>query len=158
MASRNTTGDVMVESTASVILPGISSSVSSRPKQVAPATMISSVADVHTALIERIVEADEALMEEYLENGEIDPAKLSPVISKAIADGVQEGLLALPEKHKPWHVEGADTLRWVLADYVHVVVHVFRRETREYYALERFWGDAPSERVEDEPPVPGGAR
>lgn len=74
---------------------------------------------------------------------------------KAIADGVREGLLELPEKHKPWHVEGGDTLRWVLADYVHVVVHVFRRETRDYYALERFWGDAPQERIEDEPPARG---
>ncbi len=46
-----------------------------------------SVADAHTTLIERIVEADEALMEEYLEKGEIEPAKLSGIVSKAIADG-----------------------------------------------------------------------
>jgi len=45
------------------------------------------VADVHTALVEQIVEADEALMEEYLESGEIDAAKLSGVVSRAIAEG-----------------------------------------------------------------------
>ncbi|MCL2330542.1 MAG: elongation factor G [Phycisphaerae bacterium] len=46
-----------------------------------------SVADAHTALVERVVEADEALMEEYLEKGEIDAAKLSGVMGKAIAGG-----------------------------------------------------------------------
>ncbi len=76
---------------------------------------------------------------------------------RAIIDGVRDGLLELPEKTKPWHLEGYDTLRWVLADYVHIVVHVFQRETREYYALEHFWGDAPRENIEDEPGrVPGG--
>ncbi|GMU21303.1 MAG: elongation factor G [Phycisphaerae bacterium] len=45
------------------------------------------VAAAHTALIERIVEADEVLMEEYLSTGDMDPAKLSGVVSKAIAAG-----------------------------------------------------------------------
>ena len=45
----------------------------------------------------------------------------------------------------PWHVEGAAGRRWILLDYVHWVVHVFHRETREYYQLERLWGDAPGE-------------
>ncbi|HOB72967.1 MAG TPA: elongation factor G [Phycisphaerae bacterium] len=47
----------------------------------------SDVATVHTALIERIVEADEALMEEYLSTGDIDPEKLGGVVAKAIAAG-----------------------------------------------------------------------
>lgn len=46
-----------------------------------------SVDDARTALIERVVEADEALMEEYLEKGEIDPARLAGVMAKAIAAG-----------------------------------------------------------------------
>ena len=46
-----------------------------------------SVADAHTALIERVVEADEALMEEYLEQGEIDPGKLTGVVSRAMTEG-----------------------------------------------------------------------
>jgi len=48
---------------------------------------VGSVTDTHTALVERIVEADEALMEEYLESGEIDPGKLAGVIGEAIASG-----------------------------------------------------------------------
>jgi ribosome-associated protein len=42
----------------------------------------------------------------------------------------------------PWHVEGFETRRWVLLDFVDVVVHIFRQEVREFYALERLWGDA----------------
>ena len=43
----------------------------------------------------------------------------------------------------PWHVEGMAQRKWVLIDLVDIVVHVFRAETREYYSLERLWGDAP---------------
>ncbi len=46
-----------------------------------------SVADAHTALIERVVEADESLMEEYLEKGEVDTDKLAGVVGKAMAGG-----------------------------------------------------------------------
>lgn len=42
----------------------------------------------------------------------------------------------------PWHIEGAETRRWMLLDFVDIVVHVFRQEAREFYALERLWGDA----------------
>jgi len=79
----------------------------------------------------------------------------SDVHVKAIADHVQDELLKIDVKPKlkPWHVEGEGTQRWVLLDFVHVVVHVFRRETREYYALERLWGDAPMEEVRDEGPA-----
>jgi len=50
-------------------------------------TDFGSVSDAHTALVERVVEADEKLMEEYLEAGEIDPARLTGIMSKAIAAG-----------------------------------------------------------------------
>jgi ribosome-associated protein len=65
----------------------------------------------------------------------------SEVQVKAIADFVEE---RLREDHavKPWHVEGRDGRRWVLLDYIDVVVHVFHERTREYYLLERLWGDA----------------
>lgn len=43
----------------------------------------------------------------------------------------------------PRSVEGLDDASWVLLDYGDLVVHVFLRETREYYALERLWSDAP---------------
>ena len=43
----------------------------------------------------------------------------------------------------PISCEGREGLSWVLVDYGSVVVHVFRRETREYYRLETLWADAP---------------
>ena len=42
----------------------------------------------------------------------------------------------------PWHREGHNNKVWVLLDYVDVVVHVFNRDNREFYALESLWGDA----------------
>lgn len=61
---------------------------------------------------------------------------------KAIAEAVEEKLRAIGAR--PWHVEGREGRRWVLLDYVDVVVHVFHEKTREYYLLERLWGDARS--------------
>jgi len=43
----------------------------------------------------------------------------------------------------PLRIEGLGDLQWVLMDYGDVVVHVFVDETREFYDLERLWGDAP---------------
>ena len=59
---------------------------------------------------------------------------------RSLADEVRDQLAELGEK--PWHIEGADTRRWVLIDYVDFVVHIFREEARDFYALERLWGDA----------------
>lgn len=66
---------------------------------------------------------------------------------RAVADAVTDGLRA--QKHKVWHTEGYGENSWVLLDYGDFVVHVFLPETREYYALERLWGDAPSQRFPD---------
>jgi len=44
-------------------------------------------------------------------------------------------------KEKPWHVEGKENLEWVLIDYFNVVVHIFKKETRKFYALEDLWAD-----------------
>ena len=65
----------------------------------------------------------------------------SNVQVRAIADAVEEDL----EKAgiAPWHVEGREDGRWVLLDYSDLVVHVFLEEAREFYDLERLWGDAP---------------
>ena len=48
----------------------------------------------------------------------------------------------------PGRVEGLPESRWVLLDYLDVVVHVFTPETREFYRLEQLWGEAPSFAVE----------
>jgi len=48
-----------------------------------------------------------------------------------------------------YHVEGYDSLRWVLIDLVDIVVHVFQPDVRKYYQLERLWGDAPAERLDE---------
>lgn len=63
----------------------------------------------------------------------------------AIADHIAETLGN--EGMKPWHVEGHESRRWVLIDFVDVVVHVFYSRTREFYSLESLWGDAPMIRV-----------
>lgn len=51
---------------------------------------------------------------------------------------------------RPWHVEGTDHMQWVLLDYVDLVVHVFLPEKRQFYDLERLWGDAPRAEVPDD--------
>ena len=61
---------------------------------------------------------------------------------RAIAEAVEDKLRAIGAR--PWHVEGREGRRWVLLDYVDLVVHVFHEKTREYYLLERLWGDARS--------------
>lgn len=69
---------------------------------------------------------------------------------KAIANNVlQETKEKLGEK--AWKEEGLESRRWVILDYVNVVVHIFKKELREYYSLERMWNDATVTRVEDSP-------
>ena len=63
---------------------------------------------------------------------------------KAIADAVEEALRAA--KVRPAHVEGYDRAEWILMDFFTFIVHVFTPQTREFYSLERLWGDA--ERIE----------
>jgi ribosome-associated protein len=59
----------------------------------------------------------------------------------AIVNSVQKTVSkALHEK--PFHTEGLEVAEWVLIDYVNVVVHVFQRQTREFYNIEELWGDA----------------
>jgi ribosome-associated protein len=59
----------------------------------------------------------------------------------AIADHIIDELKK--EGHRPVGVEGLRAGRWVLVDYVDFVVHVFHPTAREFYQLERLWGDAP---------------
>lgn len=66
---------------------------------------------------------------------------------KAIADEVDKELR--DEGIKYWHKEGYKALNWVLIDYVDVVVHIFKKDAREFYKLEKLWGDAAVEDVND---------
>ena len=65
--------------------------------------------------------------------------------SAAHVRGMAEHLVTAlaPAGVEPHHVEGLAQGRWVLLDYVDFVVHVFHPELREFYQLERLWGDAP---------------
>jgi ribosome-associated protein len=63
---------------------------------------------------------------------------------RAISDGIQEALGK--QGIKPTLIEGEPRAEWVLIDYFDVIFHVFTPATREFYGLERLWGDA--ERIE----------
>tara|TARA_B100000315_G_C14215338_1_gene424013 strand:- start:90 stop:401 length:312 start_codon:yes stop_codon:yes gene_type:complete len=63
---------------------------------------------------------------------------------KAIVDGIEQRLKAIGRR--PAHIEGYAGGEWVLIDCFDFIVHVFTPETRDFYALERLWGNA--ERVE----------
>jgi ribosome-associated protein len=68
---------------------------------------------------------------------------------KTIADHIEDALSRY--KVKVWHKEGYENLKWVLMDYVDVVVHIFDAKTRTYYDLETLWSDAKKIIVRDEP-------
>jgi len=61
---------------------------------------------------------------------------------QAIADGIQERLRRELSR-RPLHIEGERAAEWILMDYVDFVVHIFLMDKREFYRLERLWGDAP---------------
>ena len=69
---------------------------------------------------------------------------------RSVVDAVEERLLQLGAK--PVRREGERDGRWVLLDYVDIVVHVQHSEERTYYSLERLWKDCP------ELPLPDAAR
>jgi ribosome-associated protein len=48
-----------------------------------------------------------------------------------------------------WKKEGLDARRWIILDYVNVVVHIFSEEKRQYYGIERMWNDAEITEIED---------
>jgi ribosome-associated protein len=66
--------------------------------------------------------------------------------TKAIHDAIYLGMKS-EHGRLPQRVEGLTDARWILMDYLDVVVHVFTPETREYYRLEQLWGEAPAQVV-----------
>ncbi|WP_201979820.1 ribosome silencing factor [Hymenobacter rubidus] len=68
----------------------------------------------------------------------------------AVARSVEEEIEKVTGE-SPWQTEGRTNREWVLLDYVDVVVHVFLRDRRKFYALEELWGDADISYIEAEP-------
>ena len=64
---------------------------------------------------------------------------------KAIADSIRKNT-----DYKPVRIEGYEHLNWVLLDYTDVIVHVFKTSERNYYNIEKLWGDAPLREFVDE--------
>ncbi|NTU67927.1 MAG: ribosome silencing factor [Chlorobiaceae bacterium] len=71
--------------------------------------------------------------------------------AKAVSDHIIDELKE--DGERPTHVEGLETMRWILVDYVDVVVHIFQPDERRFYDLESLWSDAPVTRVVDLPPA-----
>ncbi len=70
----------------------------------------------------------------------------SDIHVRSIANHIMDGLKG--DAERPDHVEGIRGGRWVLIDYIDFVVHVFHPAARDFYQLERLWGDAPVLAVE----------
>ena len=67
--------------------------------------------------------------------------------TKAVHDRIHENM---KKEHGllPRRVEGLSEARWILMDYLDVIVHIFTPEAREFYRLEQLWGEAPKRVVE----------
>ena len=65
---------------------------------------------------------------------------------QAIADSVERETYRLLQD-EPAHTEGARNATWILMDYVNVIVHVFSKDARDFYALEDLWADASVKRI-----------
>lgn len=68
---------------------------------------------------------------------------------QSVAEGIMAALRA--KGRKPLGVEGMSKGHWVLLDFEDVIVHIFYRPIREFYGLEKLWGDAKIEKVSDIP-------
>lgn len=67
----------------------------------------------------------------------------------AIADSIDEEVYK-GLKENPWHTEGKNNKEWMLLDYTNVVAHIFKKDRRSFYSLEKLWGDAEITEIEDE--------
>jgi ribosome-associated protein len=67
----------------------------------------------------------------------------------AIAHSVEETVEELINE-KAWHKDGYRNSIWILLDYADIMVHVFQKESRQFYDLENLWADAPIEIIKEE--------
>ncbi len=63
---------------------------------------------------------------------------------RAISDSIEDAVKQACGEN-PYHLEGKQSMHWVLIDYVNIVVHVMMPEQRKFYKLEEMWSDAPME-------------
>lgn len=68
--------------------------------------------------------------------------------NRSMADAIIEKLNA--EGEEVLHTDGYEAGGWIVLDYGIVIVHIFRKEEREYYKLEKLWGDAPQKVLQAE--------
>ena len=68
--------------------------------------------------------------------------------SRAIANHIKKDLSK--KKVKPFQIEGFDNLEWILMDYFDIVIHIFKKEIREFYDIERLWGDAKTTKIDND--------
>lgn len=71
----------------------------------------------------------------------------SEINARTLRESVEDAMDGLGLAYK---VEGESSSKWSLIDAGHVIVHIFSRDGREFYKLERLWGDAPSIHFDDE--------
>jgi len=67
--------------------------------------------------------------------------------TKAVMDHIYKNMRA--NGLRPNNLEDTKTLEWVAMDYFNVVIHIFNKETRDYYQFERLWGDAKIEKIDE---------
>lgn len=105
---------------------------------------------------------NEALMEKKAEKIRVfDLTSLTPLADffiicegnsdiqvKALADNVLEKIKK-QTREMAWRKEGLENKKWVVLDYVNVVVHIFDRETRSFYGLDQMWNDAKITEIHD---------
>jgi ribosome-associated protein len=92
----------------------------------------------------------------HLKNAVADYFVICSATSDTQLDAIARSVEEEVEKstgQMPWQSEGRQNREWVLLDYVDVVVHVFLRDRRSFYALEELWGDAEISFIEEETAV-----
>lgn len=121
-------------------------SLGKRPKKTSTEKQTTSLLDaIVEGMEERKAKNITILNISKLENRVTDYFVICDADSKthvnSIADSVEDTVMKLTNE-KAYHSEGHQNSEWILIDYINIVVHVFLRETREFYNIEGLWGDA----------------